>query len=909
MVSAEDVLSIFPAKYADGTKQWLPFPVHSADTAAVMVRLLDDWLPGHIRETVEEQISSRELRKLAVFLALAHDIGKLTPVFAARITEAAPERAERLASRGLETAPSRCFADARESLHARAGEAILLQYADGSCREIASIVGAHHGKPQEDDLRHHMEKYPVHFYGPGGRDAGRLWEELRRTWLNHCLRQARYASLQDLPAVGLPAQVLLTGLLITADWIASNTDYFPLLDMDDSGRGIDMAERARRGWAAAGLPGPWESGAYVVDAAVFEERFGFAPNPVQQGLLDVVRAEIVQPGLLILEAQMGCGKTEAALAAAEMYAQRAQSGGIFFGLPTQATSDGIFGRIRNWAERQAEGTSYTIRLAHGMAAFNDKFQSLSRGTACTDTDNPAEGLIVHPWFQGRKRVLLDEFVIGTVDQLLMASLKQKHMMLRHLGLAGKVVVIDECHAYDAYMNVYLDRTLNWLGAYGVPVILLSATLPGARRGELVRAYLNQKQGPEPWETCRAYPLITCTVGTEVKSRTIPLEAPCQTVSVIPLTEDAVPAVLESSLASGGCAGVILNTVSRAQKCAADLRERGWEVLLLHSHYIAPDRAELEREILRRVGRDSRPSDRDRLVVVGTQVLEQSLDIDFDVLVTDLCPMDLLLQRTGRLHRKPDRPRPEGLETVRCYVIGAGTGELDEGSRAVYGDWLLLRTRALLPDRIVIPDQIPSLVQDTYAEPGEDVLRENALREAYAAYRLNIARKRQRAETFLLKAPPGQSRRVKTMTGLLNTDAPDSEVQGEARVRDSAFSVQVLVMQRHSGGTAGFLPWIHGGDRVSVVPSDEEGRLTARQRLTLPHVFCVGQNGEQTIRELERQNRAYLPEWQNNKWIQGELVLLLDGNLHCELLDYDLWYHRESGLRYERKGKEDAGKEV
>ena len=180
--------------------------------------------------------------------------------------------------------------------------------------------------------------------------------------------------------------------------------------------------------------------------------------------------------------------------------------------------------------------------------------------------------------------------------------------------------------------------------------------------------------------------------------------------------EAIPAILEINLASGGCAGVILNTVSRAQKCASELRERGWDVLLLHSHFIATDRATLEQEILQRIGRDSQSTDRNRLVVVGTQVLEQSLDIDFDVLVTDLCPMDLLLQRIGCLHRKSNRPRLENLRTPRCYVIGAGEKELDRGSRAVYGDWLLLRTRSLLPDRIVIPSQIPNLVQETYGDP-------------------------------------------------------------------------------------------------------------------------------------------------------------------------------------------------
>ena len=905
------VLKRFPGKFSRHTGKWLPLWIHSRDTANIMERLFNDWLPEHVRETIQDQIACQDLKKLAVFLALIHDFGKLTPLFAARITHESPELAEALSSPGLEISSAECFSNARKSPHAKAGEALLLRYAEGACKEIASIIGSHHGKPQETSVQNHIAAYPLHFFGIHGQNSsqGRKWEELRREWLAFCL-----CALKELPAPGLPAQILLTGLLIMADWIASNTDYFPLLDLDDSGSQLDLVERSRLGWNSAGLPQPWGSGAWTIDKDIFTERFAFSPNPIQTGLIDAVQSTI-RPGIIILEAQMGCGKTEAALAAAEMCAQRSQCGGIFFGLPTQATSNGIFNRIHDWAEKQTEGTLHTIRLVHGMAAFNEKFQSLSRGTAFTDADNPAEGLTVHPWFQGRKRVMLDEFVIGTIDQLLMASLKQKHIMLRHLGLAGKVVIIDECHAYDAYMNVYLDRTLNWLGTYGVPVILLSATLPSTRRAQLIHAYLNQKAGgnPEPWETCREYPLITYSKGTSVEFRAVRMEEARRIVSVLPLTDDKICTILREEMSEGGCSGVILNTVDRAQRLAEELRGNGWNVILLHAHYIATDRAELEQEILRRVGKDSMPSDRDGLVVVGTQVLEQSLDIDFDVMVTDLCPMDLLLQRIGRLHRnqKQDRFRPEKLRSARCYVVDAEDGELDRGSRAVYGDWLLLRTRALLPESITIPDQIQDLVQDTYAEPEEEILRDKALRKAYEKYQLRIKDKENRAKTFVLKSPPKQSRRIKTMTGLLDTDAPDSEAQGEACVRDGAFSVQVLVMMRHADNTVGFLPWICGGDRVSSshVPSDEEGRQVARQRLTLPHVFCVGKNGERVIAELEQRNQECLPEWQNSSWIQGELVLLLDEQLHCELLDYNLWYHRECGLRYERKEGSYAGEKV
>lgn len=287
-----------------------------------------------------------------------------------------------------------------------------------------------------------------------------------------------------------------------------------------------------------------------------------------------------------------------------------------------------------------------------MAQLNTDYLKLQQEPVPVedDADDPEERVMVHQWFQGSKQALLANFVIGTVDQLLMAALQQKHVMLRHLGLAGKVVVIDECHAYDAYMNCYLDRALNWLGEYRVPVILLSATLPAKRRTELVTAYLNRKTLPDaPWKTCRGYPLLTWTDGKQVQQTGIPLHTPPRRVTMESLTEEHLPETLQNALREGGCAGVIVNTVRKAQDLAARLREElpEFEVLVFHAQFLMPDRAEKEQRLMERIGKRSTPAQRDRLIVVGTQVLEQSLDIDFDYMITELCPMDLLLQRIGR----------------------------------------------------------------------------------------------------------------------------------------------------------------------------------------------------------------------------------------------------------------------
>jgi CRISPR-associated endonuclease/helicase Cas3 len=462
---------------------------------------------------------------------------------------------------------------------------------------------------------------------------------------------------------------------------------------------------------------------------LFENRFGkgspdFHINEVQSNVLKVANG-LEQPGLLILEAQMGVGKTEAALAAAEIMASKFSCGGLYFGLPTQATANGIFLRLENWAEEQSnrDYARYAIRLAHGMAELNDSYQALFRGSAQVEEDEDSCGLMAHTWFQGTKQALLASFVFGTVDQFLMAALQQKHVMLRHLGLAGKVVIIDECHAYDAYMNYYLDRALEWMGAYHVPVIILSATLPAQRRAELVDAYqklrLKGKKVDGNWRTSRSYPRITWTAGEQVREASIPLNTPGKTVQMGAVNETELADFLREKLAGGGCGGVLVNTVKKAQNLAKQLAEQlpEWEVCLFHARFVAPDRSKKEESLLRRVGKFSTPKERDRLIVVGTQVLEQSLDLDFDIMITELCPMDLLLQRIGRLQRHK-RTRPSGLEQAQCLILTNGEEGFDRGSQKVYGEWLLMRTQELLPKEIMLPNQIAKLVQDTYETPKE-----------------------------------------------------------------------------------------------------------------------------------------------------------------------------------------------
>ena len=885
------------------TSLWLPLWMHLRDTAEIMELLVRRWLPESVKKATG--LDEEQLILLARFLGDTHDVGKGILTFQERILKLLPEakqRMERLTS--LDCNES----EGKHTPHARASEAVLIEL---KCSYgIASIAGAHHGKPQEEEVvDEQFSKWSRNYYLEEDETFWRgCWDELFAWILEDC----ELSSPEELPELDVPTEILLTGLLTMADWIASNTRYFPLIPVEELGREDWYPERAIRAWKELDLPEPWDAQPLVTDPEQFRERFGFEPNAVQEAVIKVAN-EMDSPGILILEAPMGEGKTEAALAAAEILASRFTEGGIFFGLPTQATANGIFQRLLPWAENQPDEMRKAIRLAHGMAELNETYLRLQKETVSVEDDCENEEeqeenrVMVHRWFCGNKQALLATFVVGTIDQLLMAGLKQKHVMLRHLGLAGKVVIIDECHAYDAYMNRYLDRVLEWLGCYQVPVILLSATLPAHRRAELVDAYCGKKSPDAPWKTSCGYPLLTWTDGGEVKQQVIPKTKPSRTVKTIFMTEDSLPDLLRKKLCEGGCAGIVVNTVKKAQKIAEQLRKAlpEMEVVLFHAQFLMPDRAKREEELMKRVGKDSTPAERDKLIVVGTQVLEQSLDLDWDFLVTELCPMDLLLQRIGRLHRHSWRKRPKPLEQACCAVLDTGTDEFDEGSKAIYGEWLLWRTRKLLPKEICLPDDISPLVQDVYGWEQTDKLTGDAeIMKIKTAYEAEQEKKAGKPEAYMIRRPENNENALDNWMCDENASTDDA---ARAAVRDGDMSIDVLLMVQKTDGTIHFLPWQENGREVDAnsPPLQEDALRIARQKLRLPGILSKEWNQKSVIDELEAENKQLLPMWQLSPLLRGELVLLLDENQTAHLAGWELSYDRENGLSY-RKEETDAG---
>ena len=880
---------------------WLPLWMHSLDTAGIIQKLAKEWLPKHVNAYLIEACGSEECTYATLtFCALVHDIGKITYCFQSNIAS------------GMTDTPFSRYVPLAQNMpmqrtpHALASEAILLKY---DCRYgVASIAGSHHGKPTSGlvDAIKECSSHSENFFGNDKYKS--IFEKMWQEWIDFSLTYAGLSSIEELPEISIPVQVLISALLIMADWIASNTQYFRLIMLETNGSVDEYPARVTCAWERLQLPEPWEAGAALgLDREGFEERFHFPPNATQEEILDIVN-DLDKPGIFILEAPMGLGKTEAALAAAEVLATKTCAGGLYFGMPTQATSNGIFPRLEAWASSLSEddGVVHAIRLAHGAAALNEDYQELLKGysTLTDDTDDGGKNLFVHDWFSSRKLALLPEFVIGTIDQMLMAALKQKHVMLRHIGLAGKVVVIDECHAYDAYMSTYLDRAIRWLGTYKAPVVILSATLPTKRRAELIDAYLGGKAADGEWQHNLSYPLLTYTNGDKVEQKPLSYTGENKNVSICRITADEIEDTVDEVMAAGGCVGVIVNTVRKAQEIAGTLRTRfaDCRVHVLHAQYIMTDRANREKEILRLVGKHSTETDRRKLIIVGTQVLEQSLDLDFDCMITELCPMDLLLQRMGRLHRHA-RPRPTGFDEPKCYVVD----EEDEGSVAVYGAWLLKRTRILLPDIVTIPQDIPHLVEQAYRDADEEELKKKDLKDAWEEYQRRIGKKESGAESYLLSKPKKLSKRPQSnvLDGWLDNDIQISEQHGEMAVRDGDLSIDVIALQCCTDGKVRLLVEDKEGmqklETTDIIvptdrsPSHDESLVIARQKLRLPTIFSKKWNVDNVIKELEAEKQRVFPEWKQTSLLKEELVLLFDEQYHAELGGKTLAYDKDNGL--------------
>lgn len=956
-----------PAPKLGERRLWLPLHAHLTDTGTVIDLIWDEWVGDRVRQVVVDDLGGDDAaaRAVVVMAGALHDAGKCTRSFAGQV----PEMRTQMEERGFTWERDAVEGDARRLPHSLAGHVIVRGHlvacgVPASHADLfASVVGGHHGVPP---TRQEVEDAAVarRWLGAGE------WQEARDGLLGYVQETLRLdAAVEALRRFRLSdaSQVLLTGLVVMADWIASNPEMFPLVP---AWRDVaeDPRSRGRRGWEVLGLPSPWEPTEQPLSAdptLLLRSRFDVehVANEVQRAAVAAAR-EMPEPGLLLIEAVMGVGKTEAALLAAEVLAARFGCAGVFYGLPTRATTDAMFARFLTWwgnVPGQRTGAR-NVGLRHGLASLNDTYRALPRRGSAHVLDSgesplghgdlvdvgrdvadapawrgrrvPAQ-LVAHHWTAGRKSAAFADSVIATIDHELLLALQSRHVVMRHLGLARQVVILDEVHSADTWMQVYLERSLEWLGRYRVPVVALSATLAPDLRTALVASYERGRRAgvaarqaagqtaatgrraarlrdPLPQvPTTDDYPVLTVLSGGQVQ-QLAPAAGDGRQVSLEWLADGDLPAlwhVVRPVLEQGGCVLVVCNTVRRAVDRYQSLRSLwGDRVSLAHSRFIARDRLANDAWLRATFGRGD--VDRAGRVVVATQVAEQSLDLDFDLLVTDLAPIDLVLQRIGRLHRHPERVRPPSAALARCVVTGVSptpsalmAPTVDRGAVTVYGAHHLLRSAALLDEWVSagrplqLPAEVPIVVRRCY---GDDPVGPEAWQPAMLAARDDfldgMVAIRSAAETYQLRAP-GESRSTVGMLSL-NAGEADSDTGIARQVRNTDGGVDVILLVQADDGLR-LLPQF-GDDRAiptDTRPDRDTAALLARSMVRLPG--WVTSNPGWTNLVLDDLTSTYYREWQKDPLLGGQLVLLLTSEGTGSVGPFPVRYDTETGLEVTR----------
>lgn len=716
------------AKSSPDKERWHPLLLHLLDVAAMADALIERE-PTTTRERLAAIVGLRwvQARPWLLLLIACHDLGKGCPGFQCKWKNLS----------GLDAGP---LPDTSIN-HAFVSQVELrkllvdLGWPEQTADLVADAVGCHHGERASPSTIQRIEDNP--FKSTLGKPE---WHQARRGIFDALIAVFAPTAPPAKPTLSGPDFMLLAGLTSFADWIGSNEEFFPFGTPDDCDDPAAWFQTRRTINAENALDQTgWLSRLPLADTPrAFDAVFGFPPRPLQQTMAEALAA-ITQPAILLVEAPMGEGKTEAALYAHLELQRRLGHRGLYIALPTKATGNAMFHRVLRFLQSQRGDRKLDLQLLHGGALLSDDFQKL-RPSGIYDAAQGGE-VRASEWFTDKKRALLSEYGVGTVDQALLTILPVRHQFVRLWGLANRVVVFDEIHAYDAYTGTLLLHLLRWLLALGASVVLLSATLPPQ-----IRRQLAELVGQKPPGNDATYPRLSVYQQDKVV-RQISFNADPRrrlSVSIQPVAADlpAIKDALDTQLADGGFALALTNTVQRAQDLYRDygagepllvgsepIGKRlpdDTEVYLFHARFPANARQQREDAVLKLFGppiQESPAPRTGRKILIATQVAEQSLDLDFDLIATDLAPIDLLLQRAGRLWRHARGPRP----LAEPILIVAGLLENPPPAfgkplwwSAVYREDILLRTRSRLRGKptLQLPDEIDTLVASVYEEAVE-----------------------------------------------------------------------------------------------------------------------------------------------------------------------------------------------
>lgn len=686
--------TLWPGK-SDASGARHPALWHMLDVAAVAELILPRGRLGGLSTGVQQAL---------LFLIALHDCGKMSCAFRDQIEKGkSPDAAHR---------------------HWRLSRVILRHHDEklgaliGGTEEARYIlydaVSGHHGQPPTEGNRRQTAAV-----GECGFAAtAELIESIAPLFA-----PAMLGDMQEDEAARL--SWLLSGTTVVADWVGSNVDWFAFVpaEMSVQDYWTHARQTARRAVSLAGLSA---TRLREVNAAAL---VGRSLRPMQASVAEVDLPE--GPVLAVIEDTTGAGKTEAALILANRMIAAGKAGGVYFALPTMATADAMFQRMRPLLRRLFDGDP-SLALAHGRRHLNEAFRDVRGSWGARPTDAGCAEWIA----DDRRRSFLAEIGVGTIDQALMAVLPTRFNTLRMAALADRVIIVDEAHSYDPYMEKELQTLLRFHAAFGGSAIAMTATLPADMRNGLVSAWLKRnkatRKAPVLPDLSRSYPALSLIGDTVVSGPVAPVPAMCRRVAVKRLPDflSAVAAIRVAQAQGAACLWV-RNAVDDAIAAVEALRAEGIAADLLHARYAMCDRQGIEGQLTGRYGRDGQG--REGRVLVATQIVEMSLDLDFDVMVSDLAPIGSLVQRAGRLWRHMDM-RPENTRPVAgpvLHLLSPDPAEvedarwlhrvLDRGA-FVYRQDDQWRTAQVLAEvgAINAPDGLRDLIAAVHGETAPDV---------------------------------------------------------------------------------------------------------------------------------------------------------------------------------------------
>lgn len=638
-----------------------------------------------------------------VFICAIHDIGKIHPTFQGRDEEAL----EILKHEGL----NQVSFDTRfrhEQYGANIFDSLSVYDADMKNSDIISqIIRMHHQKEQKKNSDIDIIKID-------DKEKAKKWRNIQNEIYDYIKNVFQFDNLNLInknisKSELFVVQNAILGIMITADWIASNHYVFD----NQPYKNIDEFLESRKIQVLKFLNNEGMIRQQIPVMQDFRSAFGFNGRPVQNDVEKIVHKNNIK--CMLIESDCGSGKTEAALYAASVLGNRSGLSGIYMGLPTGVSAEAIQDRVDEFL------------TAHDMR--NTKLYTSKSMLLREPSKKPV-------WTDMSRQRLLAASAVGTVDQVMTAARLVRFESVRMDGLASKVLIIDEIHAYDAYMLAVIKDLLKICEELGVPVIMLSATLPISTKSDLLGVL-----GDGNIELHNGYPMISyVTKDGKVHEHVSHQYMPDKKISceLLPILNDndKIARYAVDAVKDGGCECVIMNTVADAI-CVYDKikksKKNDCKIVLYHSRMTINARDETSREILAMCGKD-RTKRPERVIIVGTQVLEQSLDIDVDYMITAICPIDLLFQRIGRYHRHGDAG------TIREHVVVANTVQVlipatlssYGGTEYVYEKCYLDATIDAINEHnghLLIPSCMPDMINYVYSHASIDVRVRQIIDEA------------------------------------------------------------------------------------------------------------------------------------------------------------------------------------